>query len=151
MSRFDQPSEPDFDRYEPKPEDAQDALPDDVDLPEGFGTPEAVFVAPEAFQTSLESEDAHDVPCDCRWCRSEELNNPEMTEDEILYGSIDPAEHAAHAVLEALGTFRKAIAENMHFERAMAIRSMLSRVLAEGIKVADLAATKCDELIERRR
>ena len=99
MSRWSL-DEPDFDRYETKP---------DADLPDDFGTP--------------------DPP-------------------------VDPAEHAAHAVIEALSTFRHQLAlagAAQDFDRGMALWKMLHRMEMDAAQVTNLAASTMDQILERRR
>lgn len=64
---------------------------------------------------------------------------------------VDSAEHAAHALIEALGTLAQEIAKATDLERANQLRKMLKRAWADVTRVTDNAGDKVDQILERRR
>ncbi len=111
MSRFDYPSEPDADRYEPKPVE-------DIDVPD--------FDAPDP---------------------------PNFVNNLTLLTAVDPAEHASHALIDALATLEQQIAlcSDKDLERANQLRTMLHRHEQHVALVLNTAAAKVDEILERLR
>jgi len=107
MSRYDGPTEPDYDRYKPKPVE-------DIDVPD--------------------------------------FDQPEIMDSVLVYReAIDPAEHAAHALIEALATLDQEIATATTLERANVLRKMLKRAWADVTRVSDNAGDKVDRLMEKIR
>src|SRR5262245_13592165 len=99
MSRYDQPSEPDFDRYEDKPIDVQD----------------------------------------------------EPQDGEPWGAAVDPAEHAAHALIDALATMERQLAQVTDVQRAIVLKAMLDRAWRSIDRLALAATDKITECVERRR
>ncbi len=134
MSRYDQPTqEPDLDRYEPKPVD-------DIDVPD-FDQP--------------------DQPtCTCWLGTDSTFGDSDQRMKCAVHGdsaqAIDPAEHAAHALVDALGTLDQEIAKvldlprEQQLARANQLRKMLKRAWADVTRVTDNASDKVDQILERR-
>ena len=64
---------------------------------------------------------------------------------------VDPAEHAAHALIDALSTLEKAIAETQDLERACQLKELTRRAWRQMDKVDSYASGKIDLILERRR
>ncbi len=70
---------------------------------------------------------------------------------------IDPAEHAAHALIVALGTLDQEIAKvldlprEQQLARANQLRKILKRAWADVTRVTDNAGDKVDQIVERLR
>lgn len=72
-------------------------------------------------------------------------------QDGLLSGAIDPAEHAAHALIDALTDLEKEITTATTLERAHQLKALLKRAYVQ-VNAVDLkASAKIDALIERRR
>lgn len=64
---------------------------------------------------------------------------------------VDPAEHAAHALLEALGTLEQELAQTTDLARAHALKQFTKRAF-DAVNRLDLkASAKIDDVMERRR
>lgn len=64
---------------------------------------------------------------------------------------IDPVEHAAHALIEALATFEKEIASNQDLARAWVLKRHTERAWKAVDRVASLALDQLDMIVERGR
>jgi hypothetical protein len=64
---------------------------------------------------------------------------------------VDPAEHAAHALIDALTTLEQQIVLNYDLERANLLRKMLQRAWQHVDLVSGKAASRVDEILERLR
>lgn len=134
MSRYST-NEPDLDRYETKD-------PDVADLPEDFGKPDMPF--DQAAMTRLIAPDAPaagNLP--------EDFGTADML---IVYDArplnrvIDPAEHAAHALLDAVSDFEKEITQATTLERAWVLKRLLHRAWESVDRVDGLAMDKIETL-----
>jgi len=118
---------PDEDRYEVKPIEDIDVPDFSVSLPDGFGLAEDVINQQAAMNrlvsASLDSVDP----------------------------SIDPAEHAAHAVYTALTAFDQQIAAAPTFDRIMALWKLARELEQRAVQTANAAGARADEIVERRR
>ena len=64
---------------------------------------------------------------------------------------IDPAEHAAHALIDALATIELQLAQVVDVERAFILKKLIHRTWEQMDRVDLKASAKIDELMERRR
>jgi hypothetical protein len=71
----------------------------------------------------------------------------EPTDDD----PIDPAEHAAHAIIDALATFEQELAITLDLSRVQTLKNLLKRAYASVDSVDLKASAKFDEILERRR
>jgi hypothetical protein len=144
-SRFDQPSEPDFDRYEFRADE-------DIDVPD--------FTAADVPAALRSLSDDGLVELIGNLSASSALK--ELADKQRDYNSaqsavldrilpIDPAEHAMHAVIEALSTLEKEIVTAADLARARTLRRMVRDLWQHVTDVTDRAANKEDELVERLR
>jgi len=65
--------------------------------------------------------------------------------------SIDPAEHAAHSLIDCLTTLEQQIAMAPDLARATFLRELMKRAWKHVTAVQDKAGAKCDEFVERLR
>ncbi len=111
---------------------------DDIDVPDfdapdikldAWGIPEGVSVTQEQFNRVLNGA------LDC-------VNPP-----------VDPAEHAAHALIDALTTLEQQISlcSDTNLERAHVLRGMALRHEQDAATVTNLASAKVDAITERLR
>jgi hypothetical protein len=129
MSRFDGPTEPDFDRYAPKPHDPQD----DLDVPD-FDQPDIDG-----------GESWTDVAYKHMAQYQKSLHDPSFTI------SIDPAEHAMHALIDALTTLEQQIVLAPSLERLNALRQLTKRAEQHATLVNNKCADAIDRAMERIR
>lgn len=68
--------------------------------------------------------------------------------DGLPWGwSVDPAERAVHAAIDAFGTLEKELAKTSTVERALQLRRMLSSVYRHADRIALAATTKVEDLV----
>lgn len=72
-------------------------------------------------------------------------------QDGLLSGAIDPAEHAAHELIDALTTLEHEIVKTTDLERAHVLKGIIKRHFQQANRVDLKASAKIDALIERRR
>ncbi len=104
-----------------------------------------------------------DEPVICDRCKSmNPTPDPRSADDnarkvgtlaERIAAAIDPAEHACHALIDALTTLEQQIAlcGDKDLERANQLRTMLHRHEQYTALVLNKAAAKVDEILERLR
>ena len=93
---------------------------------------------------------AIDPPDEDRWEPKpvEDVDVPDFDQPDP---PVDPAEHAAHAVIDALTDLEQAIATATTLERAHALKQLTRRAYHH-VNLVDLkASAKIDDLVERRR
>lgn len=135
MSRWHQ-DPPDEDRFNDRPIDVQDEPQDDPEPPvEPF----------EARITTLTPIEAETLTLQATYNRfqSQMLDSVDPP--------VDPAEHAAHDMIDALSRFEREIALAGDADRMFTIWHALQRVTARCLEVADKAGDKTERLIGGRR
>jgi hypothetical protein len=137
MSRF-AIDPPDDDKYEPKPVE-------DIDVPD--------FDQPDPPPTQGDKARAQALLR--RWAESD-IPTPVVPPDGTypdgtpnLRTVVDPAEHAAHALIDVVDTFQKEIASASTLERAHQLRKMLKRAWADVTRLCDNAGDKVDLFVHK--
>ncbi len=134
MSRYDQPTqEPDLDRYETRI--------NDIDVPD------------------FDQSDPR--TCTCWLGTDSTFGDSDQRMKCAVHGEstqvIDPAEHAAHAIVDALKTLDDEIAKvldlprEQQLVRANQLRKIMKRAWADVTRVTDNAGDKVDQIVERLR
>ncbi len=159
MSRYDQPTqEPDLDRYEPKPVE-------DIDVPDFDAPDELAGLTPAGRQLAHDLDriiDILDPPkCTCWFGTDSTFGDSDQRMKCAVHGEsaqvIDPAEHAAHTLVDALGTLDQEIAKvldlprEQQLARANQLQKIMRRAWADVTRVADNAGDKVDQIVERLR
>ena len=90
---------------------------------------------PDLDRYEMKPPDAADVPKD----------------GEPWGASVDPAEHAAHALIDALMTLELQMVQVTSLERAVSLKHAIRRLYQQMDRVDLKASEKIDELMERRR
>ena len=99
-----------------------------------------------AYCDPLRAEDDIDVP-------DFDQPDPFPPVEEPWPGAIDPAEHAAHALIDAIATLEQQIAlcPETDLERARQLYALVFRHEAHVQRVTNQASAKVDAILERRR
>lgn len=75
----------------------------------------------------------------------------EPNDGEPYAEAIDPAEHAAHSLIDALCTMEVQLAQVSDLQRAFTLKQIIHRAWERMDRVDLKASEKLDELVERRR
>ena len=126
MSRYAS-NEPDLDRYDDKPIDAQDELPD-------FTEPDPPITQGDKARAQMLLR---------RWAESD-IPTPSDP-------PVDPAEYAVHSLLLAIAAMRRELATVTDVERAIVLKGLIRDAYIQIDDVDTAATAKITECMERRR